>query len=151
MCIWLTHDKQTGFYDANYIIARPVNELVNSFIAICTSVLDTVAPLKTKHLKPSRQRWLNDFTHTLRHECRRAERRWTKDKLQISLDILHNCWMKYQKPVKTAKASFLSDIIATNSHKLQVLFRIFNSVINPLSITQTETSQPSVKNSLTTS
>lgn len=131
----------SAFYDANCNTATPVNELVNSFIATCTSILDTVAPLKTKRCKPSRQPWLNDCTRTLRRECRQAKRRWKKDKLQISLDILHNCLKKYQKAVKTAKASFLSEIIATNSHKPQVLFSIFNSLISPLSAIQTETSQ----------
>uniref|UniRef100_A0A669CP39 Reverse transcriptase domain-containing protein n=1 Tax=Oreochromis niloticus TaxID=8128 RepID=A0A669CP39_ORENI len=38
---------------------------------------------------------------------------------------------KYQKAAKIAKTSFLSNIIATNSHNPRVLFKIFNSVVNP--------------------
>lgn len=114
-----TASTNSAFYDDNCKTTTPVNELTNSFISIYTSILDTVAPLKTKRFKPNRQPWLNESTHTLRRECRRGERRWKKDKLQISLDILQNCRLKYQKAVKVTEASFLWEIIATNSHKPQ--------------------------------
>lgn len=59
----------SAFYDDNCKTTTPVNELTNSFISIYTSILDTVAPLKTKRFKPNRQPWLNESTHTLRREC----------------------------------------------------------------------------------
>lgn len=37
----------------------------------------------------------------------------------------------YTRTVKTAIAFFLSDIIITNSHNPRILFKIFNSVIDP--------------------
>uniref|UniRef100_A0A3Q2VZM5 Reverse transcriptase domain-containing protein n=1 Tax=Haplochromis burtoni TaxID=8153 RepID=A0A3Q2VZM5_HAPBU len=40
---------------------------------------------------------------------------------------------KFQKAAKMAKTSFLSNIIANNSHNPRVLFKIFNSVVNPCS------------------
>lgn len=110
-----------------------VDGAVNSFISTCSSILDTVAPVKTKRRKTSRQPWLNEYTLALRHECRRAERRWKKDQLQVSLDILHMSQSKFQKAAKMTKTSFLSNIIATNSHNPRVLFKIFNSVVNPCS------------------
>lgn len=89
----------SAFYDDNCKTTTPVNELTNSFISIYTSILNTVAPLKTKRFKPNRQPWLNESTHTLRRECHRGE-------LQISLDILQNCRLKYQKAVKVTKSFF---------------------------------------------
>lgn len=47
-----------------------VDGLVNSFISRCSSTLDTVAPVKTKRPKTSRQLWLNESTLALRRECR---------------------------------------------------------------------------------
>ncbi|XP_014185285.2 uncharacterized protein LOC106632421 [Haplochromis burtoni] len=110
-----------------------VDGVVNSFISICTSILDTVAPVKIRRRKTSRQPWLNESILALRRECRRAERRWKKDQLQVSLDILHMSRSKFQKAAKMAKTSFLSNIIANNSHNPRVLFKIFNSVVNPCS------------------
>ena len=60
---------------------------------------------------PSRPLWsivnlsstgiLNDITRALRHTRRRAERKWKKDHLQVSLDIMKNSLVEYQckKPV----------------------------------------------------
>lgn len=55
--------------------------------------LDIVAPFKIMHPKILKtEPWLNDITQAVRCECRRAERQWKKDKLQVSLDILKETW-----------------------------------------------------------
>lgn len=72
-----------------------------------------------------RRRW--------RRACRRAERGWKKDRLHVSFDILCRSRTAYQKSVQMAKAAFLSDIIVANGHNPRVLFKIFNSVVNPRS------------------
>ncbi|XP_039870950.1 uncharacterized protein LOC120723533 [Simochromis diagramma] len=71
--------------DANCNGVLSVDELANLFYTTCADILNSVAPLRIK------QPWLNDATRALRRECRRAERKWRKDKLHVSLDILHNC------------------------------------------------------------
>ncbi len=69
----------------------------------CSCVLDSVAPLKV--LKPKRRSepWLNSNVRVLRQECRKAERKWKKDKLQVSYEILKNALSAYHHSVKNAK------------------------------------------------
>lgn len=67
------------------------------FHSTCQTVLDIVAPLKSRQAKTKSEPWLNDMTHAARRECRRAERKWKKDKLQVSLQMLTDCWLHYQE------------------------------------------------------
>lgn len=82
----------------------------------CITILDSVAPLKTR--KP----WFNDGTRAVRRGCHRAESRWKRDKLQVCLEILKDCWRLYQDTVKEAKRIYFSKIISSNSHNPHVLF-----------------------------
>ncbi len=72
-------------------------QLVEIFNSACCTALNTVAPLKRKKCKisSSPQPWFNASTHTLRQECRRAECRWKKNGLQVSVMNLvathYNC------------------------------------------------------------
>lgn len=71
----------SGYYDDISNAPLLVDSVVISFISTCSSILDTVAPVKTKRCKTSRQLWLNESTLALRRECQRAKRRWKKDQL----------------------------------------------------------------------
>jgi len=106
------------------------DELTSSFFLTCQSILDTVAPFRTVRDRCRVQPWLNTTTRAIRLECRKAERRWKKDKLQISLDILRYNLSKYQKCVRLEKSKYLSNIISSNSNKPSVLFTTINSVLN---------------------
>uniref|UniRef100_A0A8P4K1H9 Reverse transcriptase domain-containing protein n=1 Tax=Dicentrarchus labrax TaxID=13489 RepID=A0A8P4K1H9_DICLA len=105
-------------------------ELSSWFHSTCQTVLDTVAPLKSRQPKTKSEPWLNDMTHAVRRECRRAERKWKKDKLQVSFQMLGNCWRHYQKTVKDAKRKHFSDMILSNCHKPRVLFNTIDSLLN---------------------
>ena len=87
--------------------------------------------LRTKVLS---EPWLNDCTRALRSTCRRAERKWKKDKLHVSPEILRACLSDYQTAVKAAKTEHISLFISKNSHKPQVLFNVLNSIINPCDV-----------------
>uniref|UniRef100_A0A669E5Z7 Reverse transcriptase domain-containing protein n=1 Tax=Oreochromis niloticus TaxID=8128 RepID=A0A669E5Z7_ORENI len=119
------------FTDTNCYTPPLVDDFANAMLSTCCSILDTVAPIKMKRPRTSHQPWLNDTIRALRRVCSQSERRWKKDRLQISYDILCRSRFLYQNSVKAAKAAFLSDIIETNSHNPRMLFKIFNSVINP--------------------
>lgn len=107
-----------------------VEVLISRFTSTCQTVLDTVAPLKTRLSKPRPEPWMNDATRAARLECRRAERKWKKDKLQVSFQSLRDSWRSYQKTVKTAKTKHFSDIIDSNAHNPSVLFKMVNSALN---------------------
>lgn len=59
-----------------------------------------------------------------RAQCRRAERKWKKDRLHVSFQMLRDCWRHYQTNVKDLK------IILSNCNKPRVLFKTIDSVLN---------------------
>ena len=88
-----------------------------------------MAPFKTVQPKSKPEPWFNGRTRAARQECRKAERRWKKDKLLVSRQILKDCWRCYQSTVKEARREHLSIIIESNSHNPRVLFKTIESVI----------------------
>ncbi len=109
-------------------------QLFEIFNSACCTALNTVAPLKRKKCKisSSPQPCFNASTRTLRQECRRAERRWKKDGLQVSYQILKNCLTVYQNSVREAKSNYFSNLIAKNANRPKVLFKTINSVLSPI-------------------
>lgn len=60
------------------------DELLFTFTFACTNILDYIAPLKTRCVKSKLESWLNDSIRAPHGLCRCAERKWKKDKLQVS-------------------------------------------------------------------
>jgi len=108
-------------------------EHLTLFNSTCINILDDIAPLKQKTVKPKSEPWLNDNIRTLRQTCRRAERRWKKDKLQVSYEILRDSLCTFQKAVKAARTNCFSEVISKNCHRPKILFHTINSVVNPSS------------------
>jgi len=59
------------------------DELLSSSMLTSTNILDSIAPIKARRIKPKLEPWLNDATRALRRLCRPAERKWKKNKLQV--------------------------------------------------------------------
>lgn len=104
--------------------------LSSLFESSCLTILDSLAPFKTRQPKAKTEPWFNDTTRAVRRECRRAECRWKRDKLQVSLQLLKNSWRLYQDTVKEAKREYFSKIISSNSHNPRVLFNSTGLVLN---------------------
>ena len=115
-------------------------ELISLFNSTCATILDTVAPLKIKKPKPKGSPWLNDTTRALRRDCRRSERRWKHDRLQISFDMLKHNLLKYQEAINAACTTYFSNLISNNSHNPRILFKTINSVIHPAPSTNMDSS-----------
>ena len=71
----------------NYCNLSP-EEFVVAFYSTFNDILGLVAPFRYKYSKPVTDPWLNDTTCAFRHTCRRTERKWKGDHVQVSLDIL---------------------------------------------------------------
>lgn len=95
----------------------------------CSNILDSVAPRKLAFSRNKRQPWMNGDIRLLRQHCRRHERKWKKDKLQVSFEMLHVSLQNFQKAVRVAKNTLLSDITANNSNCSRTLFSILNPPI----------------------
>lgn len=73
--------------------------------------------------------WL-DIVNIIAQSCRKVERKWKKDKLQISFNRFKNCLSFYQRAVKKAKSFCFSNLIEKHHHTPRVLFSVINSVLN---------------------
>ena len=132
--------RDSVLYSFNDFGDLSVDLCMSMFDTLCTEILDCIAPLTLKRIKPQTEPWLNEATHAHRRACRQAERKWKKDKLQISWDILRDSLLTYQRTVKAAKTEYLSLLVSTNVHKPQVLFNVFDSLVNPCDIVCVEPS-----------
>ncbi|XP_058653551.1 uncharacterized protein LOC131553157 [Onychostoma macrolepis] len=110
------------------------DELVELLNSTCTSTLDSVAPLRLQRSKMMKkaQPWLQGPVRAIRQECRRAERSWKKNKLQISYEIFRDCLKRYQSAAKEAQGKYMSDIIAQNADRPKILFNTINAFLNPV-------------------
>lgn len=109
--------KDSLLYSRDHYCHLSPDEFIAVFNSSCVDLLDLVAPLRIKRPRQVTEPWLNDVTRSLRRTCRRAERKWKKDHLQVSLDILRTSLLEYQRAIKTAKTQFLSNLVSSNSHK----------------------------------
>lgn len=129
------------FYAMNGLVSpSSPDNILSVFLSTSTEILDSIAPFRTKSIKPKVDPWLNDTTRALRQHCRQAERKWKKDKLFSSLGLLRDSLATYQKAVKAAKMHYLSSVINSSCHEPRVLFNTINSVLNPCTSDPTEVS-----------
>jgi hypothetical protein len=88
-----------------------VNDLLELFNTKVESIMNNVAPLKLKSITSKKKApWLNSPTVKLmRRECRKSERKWRKNKLQVNLQIHNENLPKYNFEVCKARQSYFSD------------------------------------------
>ncbi len=91
-------------------------------------VMNVTAPLKPLKHKPKSELWHTAETQLLRQTCRKAEHKWKKDNLHISLQLFKD---SYQRAAKSAKAIYFSNLILYNQSRPKVLFSVINTVVNP--------------------
>lgn len=77
-----------------------------------------------------------------------ADRRKESDKLHISWDLLCECLLTNQQAVKAAKSECFSSFVAANIHKLQVVFNVLDSLVNPCDTVFVEPSSSLVRDFL---
>ncbi len=65
------------------------------FTSTCSDILESIAPLWKRQHNCKAEPWLNNTARALRWVCRRAERKWKKDKLHVSLEVLRNYLNNY--------------------------------------------------------
>lgn len=88
-----------------------VDSSLEVLYSVCLSLLDSVAPLHVKKCKFRSEPWLNYVTRALRITCRKFERKWKKDKLQVTFQMLRESQDNYQNTVQMAKRNYLAEVI----------------------------------------
>lgn len=96
-------DASTASSLLNTVIGRPLHlsteQLITEFNSICGDIADSVAPLTLRTPRTVSQLWLNSQTRALRKLHREAERKWKKDRLEVSLEVLRGTVANYQQSV----------------------------------------------------
>ena len=64
-------------------------------------------------------------------ECRKVERIWRKTKLHIDHDIYKESLRAYNLDLKSARETFFSNIIKTNTNNAKTLFATVDRLTNP--------------------
>uniref|UniRef100_A0A3P9CYE0 Sodium channel protein n=1 Tax=Maylandia zebra TaxID=106582 RepID=A0A3P9CYE0_9CICH len=77
----------------------------------CKTILDEIAPFKSVRSTAYSDPWINDSTRSARRQYRKAERKWKKDKLQVSFLLLRESLSRYQVIVKAEKSKFLTTLL----------------------------------------
>ncbi len=92
---------------------------------------NVTALLKPYKPKSKPEPWLNSEIRLLRQACRKAKHKWKKDNLHISFQLFKESLLVYQSAVKSAKATYFSNLNMENHSRPKVLFSVINSVVNP--------------------
>ena len=115
------------------VSAESVDELLDKFNWKISNIMDVVAPIKTKTtLIRKKTPWRNTMmVKALKTECRKAECKWRKNKLQIHHDLykisLSNCNYELLK----ARQRHFSEIINKNINNTRTLFAMVDKLTNP--------------------
>lgn len=79
-----------------------------------------MAPLKIKYQKPKSEPWVNEAVREIRRTCRQAKRKWKKDKLQVSYELLRDALSKFQWAMSSAKSKYFADLIERNCNNCNI-------------------------------
>ena len=94
--------------------------------------MDAVAPIKTKKTLSSETSWRNTMMiKALKTECRKAERKWRKTKLQIHLDLYKQSLCNCNYELLKARQQHFSEIINKNINNTHTLFATVDKLTNP--------------------
>ena len=97
------------------------DDLLSSYTSSILNALDTIAPVKVRMVK-SRQRapWRKEESvRAQKRECRRAERKWRKSKLQIHYEVYKEKLCLFNQTLRRTRESFYSEIRTLMSCLLQ--------------------------------
>ncbi|RVE60245.1 hypothetical protein OJAV_G00179030 [Oryzias javanicus] len=100
------------------------------FELMCAEILDAVAPFICKKTRCMPEPWISEEIRTLRRDCRKAERKFKTDRLQISHDLLRDKLFLYNEAVKRARRQFYSDMITSASGDQRTLFKTLGSLLD---------------------
>ena len=124
-----------------------IDHLVDSSVRSLRLTLDSIAPLKKKHVKHSKlaPRY-NPKTHELKQVSRKLERKWRSNNSVEYLLDWKNSVRVYKKALHKARAAYYSKLIEENKNNPRFLF----STVARLTESHSST-EPSIPRSLNSS
>ena len=122
-----------------------VNELVTAFNNKISTALDAVAPEKTKVVTPKQNApWRNEEIKELKRICRRSERKWRKNKLQVDRDIFKEHLFAFNKAIRNARRDHFSKLISKHQNNSRILFSTIDYLLNSTPCTPLDTPSTSM-------
>ena len=111
------------------VSAESVDELLDEF----NWIMDAVAPIKTKTtLIRKKTSWRNTMmVKALKTECRKAESKWRKNKLQIHRDLYKISLCNFNYELLKARQRHFSEIINKNINNTRTLFAMVDKLKTP--------------------
>uniref|UniRef100_A0A3B3C1K9 Reverse transcriptase domain-containing protein n=1 Tax=Oryzias melastigma TaxID=30732 RepID=A0A3B3C1K9_ORYME len=106
------------------------DSFLSQFDLLCSKILDEIAPLTIRKPRHTSERWISEEIRALRRDCRKAERKFKKDRLQISQDLLRDKLYMYNEAVMKARRQFYSNIISSASGDQRILFNTLGSLLD---------------------
>ena len=124
--------------------SNEIDYLVDGSVRSLRLTLDSIAPLKKKHIKHSKLApWYSSKTHELKQVSRQLERKWrSSNHVEYLLDW-KNSVKAYKKALHIARAAYYSKLIEENKNNPRFLF----STVARLTESHTST-EPSIPQSL---
>ncbi len=123
-------DGLDNFFRSN-VFSTP-DDLVSYYNEGLHSVLDTLAPLKTRtvyfnHSTP----WFTPELRQLKTKVRRLERLYIKTGLNVHKDMYTDHMLSYKNALLTAKSDYYSNIIGIDKGNTRSLFNTVNIILRP--------------------
>uniref|UniRef100_A0A3P9C9L9 Reverse transcriptase domain-containing protein n=1 Tax=Maylandia zebra TaxID=106582 RepID=A0A3P9C9L9_9CICH len=75
--------------------------------------------------------WLNDSICGLKHDCRKAERRWRKTHLNVHLLYLKDLLASFNNAIRDARAAYFSHLVTKSRGNPKVLFNTISDIVTP--------------------
>lgn len=112
--------------------AESVEDQLSHFNSNNLRVLDSVAPAKVKRVcsKPKAPWRYTSGVAAQKRECRKAERKWRKTKLEVHHDIFKQKLHTYNSELSRARRSYFSDIINRDINNSRTLFATVDKLTN---------------------
>jgi hypothetical protein len=110
--------------------AKTLDSKVNQYNNILTSIIDKLAPQKSRRVtvRPVTP-WYNDTIHAAKIERRKCEARWRRSGLTIHFDLFKMARNKVTALITEAKTSYYSDKVQECDTDQKALFRVVDEIL----------------------
>ena len=123
-----------------------VDEIVDTYSHVLTSLIDKHAPMRTKliTLRPSCP-WYNQELHDAKHLRRKLERRWRKSRLTIDHEIYRTQCSLVNKLLRHARINYYSEKLEACGRDQKSLFKVTNTLLGKANVAALPSDRPSDK------
>ena len=123
-----------------------VDEIVNTYSHVLTSLIDKHAPMRTKliTLRPSCP-WYNQELHDAKHLRPKLERRWRKSRLTIDHEIYRTQCSLVNKLLRHARINYYSEKLEACGRDQKSLFKVTNTLLGKANVAALPSDRPSGK------